>query len=105
MPNWTIAWGIGVALGLLIGLFAARDSIKEKPIRGGILAKLFHYLAASLIVSGAPTALLVTIFYGAGGFIPRLITVFGVILTDLAIAGVCLVLYALIESRVQPENG
>lgn len=105
MQNWMIAWGIGLGLGLLIGVFAARDSIKEKSIQGGTLAKVFHYLATSLIVSGAPTALLVTIFYGEGGFIRRLLTVLGVILTNLAVAGVFLVLYAAIEVKTAEAEG
>jgi hypothetical protein len=102
MPNWMIFWGVGLALGLVIGFFAARDSAKEKPIRGGLPAKVCHYLAASLIVSGAPTALLVSIFYGQGGFLTRLLTVLGIILINLAVAAVLLLGYAVFEIRA-PE--
>jgi hypothetical protein len=103
MQNWMIAWGVGLALGLVIGAFAARDSHREKPIRGGMPAKVFHYLAASLIVSGAPTALLVTFFLGHGGILTRFLTILGIILVNLAAAFGCLMLYALFESRAQPD--
>lgn len=104
MQNWLIGWGLGIILGALIGRAAARDSMLQKPIRGGALAKVLHYVACSLLMAGAPTALLITVLYGEAKFVPRLLTILGVILTNLAVAGLCLIGYAALESRAGTDT-
>ncbi len=100
MPNWAIAWAVGLLIGLIIGRFAARDSNREKPVIGGPVARVAHYLACSLIMAGAPTALLVTLTYGEAKFFPRLLTAVGIVFTNLAVAAVCLLVAAAFEKSV-----
>src|SRR5260221_11480647 len=63
MPTWTYAVLIGAIVGLIGGYFVARKSVAEKPLRGGTLATVFHYLGASAFCAAAPTVLI-----GAGFF-------------------------------------
>jgi hypothetical protein len=97
MPNWLIALLLGGAFGLIVGVFAARKSAKEKPIRGGTLAKLFHYLGASAFVAVAPTVLVGSYLYKLH-FFPRLLRGIGLGFGLLAVAAVCLILYAVFEA-------
>jgi len=63
MPNWSYAVLIGVVIGLIFGYFVARKSIAQQPIHGGTLAKMLHYLGASLFVSTGPTVLIPAAVY------------------------------------------
>ncbi|NJL93563.1 MAG: hypothetical protein HC915_07450 [Anaerolineae bacterium] len=36
-------------LGLVLGVFLQRSSVRRMPVRGGLPAQFFHYLAASAI--------------------------------------------------------
>jgi hypothetical protein len=98
MANWMIGWLLGVALGLLLGRWIARDSAKAKPVQGGMAAVL-HYLACSLIVAGAPTALAVVILNSEVKFVPRLLTVVALVFFNLLVAALCLIGQAALESR------
>lgn len=98
MPNWLIAWVIGLAFGLVIGRAGARDSAKADPIRGGTLARAFHYAACALIFAVPWTALLGSLFLGEGKFIPRVLTALGLVLMDLALAALCLLAYGALEA-------
>ncbi|MCC7448176.1 MAG: hypothetical protein IT324_12225 [Anaerolineae bacterium] len=97
MANWQYALLIGAVIGLLFGILVSRKSIKEKPVQGGPLAKVFHYLGASAFVSTAPTVLVGAIVYKLP-FLTDLGLAFGL----LATAFILLILYALFESRVAP---
>jgi uncharacterized membrane protein len=97
LPTWAVALLIGGAIGLVVGWFVAQESAKEKPIRGGPLASLFHYLAASAFVSIAPTVLVGAILYHAH-FFPRLLQGIGLGITWLVTAAVFMLLYAVLES-------
>ena len=97
MPNWLIALLIGGAFGLILGVFVAGKSAKEKPVRGGVLAKAFHYLGASAFVSVGPTVLVGSYLYKLH-FFPRLLRGIGLGFGLLAVAAVFLILYAVFEA-------
>ncbi len=99
MPNWVYTLLIGAVIGLILGYFVARKSAAEKPIRGGTLASIFHYLGASAFVSVAPTVLIAAVIYRLG-FARDLILVFGL----LAISAVCLLIHAAFEVQNQPAT-
>ena len=99
MPNWVYALLIGGVIGLILGYFVARKSAAEKPIRGGMLASLFHYLGASAFVSVAPTVLIAAVIYRLG-FARDLILAIGM----LAISAVCLLIHAAFEVQSQPTT-
>ncbi len=98
MANWQYALLIGGVIGLLFGIFVSRKSIKEKPVQGGPLANVFHYLGASAFVSAAPTVLVGAIVYKLP-FLTDLGLAFGL----LATAFICLLVYALFEAQVAPR--
>lgn len=54
MTDWVIAVLIGAALGLVIGVKIARDSHARQPVRGGVVAKVFHYLACAGLTGMVP---------------------------------------------------
>lgn len=95
MENWQMALLIGGVFGLIFGIFVTRKSNHEKPVKGGPLANVFHYLGASLFVSAAPTVLIGAVVYK----LPFLTDV-GLAFGLLAVAFVCLLIYALFEARV-----
>ncbi len=108
LPTWVIALLIGGVIGLIMGVFVARKSAKEQPIKGGPLASLFHYLASSAFVGIAPTVLVGAILYRAH-FFPRLIQGIGLGLSLLVTAAVFMLLYAAFEapseqSQAQPDK-
>ena len=100
LPTWAVALLIGGVIGLIAGWFVAQKSAKEKPIKGGPLASLFHYLASSAFVAIAPTVLVGAILYHAH-FFPRLLQGIGLGLTLLVTAAVFMLLYAVIEAPAQ----
>ena len=102
MPNWLIAITIGGAFGLVFGIFVSRKSAAQKPIRGGTVAQVFHYLGASAFMSVAPTVLVCSFLYKLH-FFPRLLRGIGTGFGMLAIAAVCLILYAAFEVRAAPQ--
>jgi hypothetical protein len=106
MPNWLIALLVGGAFGLIMGVFIARKSAKEKSIQGGTLASVFHYLGASAFVAVAPTVLVGSFLYKLH-FFPRLIRGIGLGFSLLAVAAVFLILYAIFETQAtqsQPKQ-
>jgi len=56
-----IAILVGIAFGLVVGVFTARSSVNRDPIYGDSGARVFHYLTASLS-TGAPIAVLPGLF-------------------------------------------
>ncbi len=101
MPNWAIALIIGGLIGLFLARWVARDSIQSKPIQSGGAAKFFHYLACGMLVAGAPSALTATILYNQLHFFPRLLRGVAVGFTDVGLAALCLIVFAVFESRVE----
>jgi len=97
MPIWIYAILIGAAIGLIGGYFVARKSAAEKPLKGGTLATVFHYLGASAFVAAAPTVLVASVIYRLG-FLRDVILGFGL----LAMAAVCLLIYAAVEVQASP---
>ena len=59
--RWIAVLAIGLAVGLVLGIFMRRESIKRQPIHGGMPAQLFHYLAASTI-SGMVPVIFIALF-------------------------------------------
>lgn len=92
LPEWARALLIGGALAAIIAVFVARKSAQKKPIQGGALSKLLHYLAAVAIVAPALIVLV-------GSFVYRLpfIQSAGLCLGSLALGFVLLVFMALFE--------
>jgi hypothetical protein len=84
---------IQVAIGIILGYFVARKSNAEKPIKGGTLAQLFHYLGAATFVSVAPSVLLNALVIK----VPFLTNVLSA-LAMLAVAGIFLILHAVFEA-------
>ncbi len=99
MLTWAYAVLIGAIFGLIGGYFVARKSVAEKPLRGGTLATVFHYLGASAFCAAAPTVLIGAVIYRLG-FLRDVILGFGL----LAIAALCLLIYATAEVRVVPAT-
>jgi len=56
--KWFTIWLIAIAIGLVMGYFLRQESIKRKPIHGGMVAQLFHYIAATMICSIIPWAII-----------------------------------------------
>jgi hypothetical protein len=92
LPNWFAVLLIGGAFGLIVGVFAARRSAAQKPVKGGLVANVFHYLGASAFVAVAPTVLI-------GVFVYRLpfLSSVGLGVGLLALVAVCLVIYGVFE--------
>src|SRR5258708_40089960 len=97
MPHWLIAMLCGGAFGLVFGLFVTRKSEAEKPIRGGMPAKVFHYLGASMFVATAPTVLI-----GAGVFRYGLIRDLALAFAMLSFAALLLLIHAAFEAQAAP---
>ncbi len=92
MPNWIYALGLGVSVGLVFGVFVARQSAAQQPIVGGRLANVAHYLGAALFVSVAPTVLLAGVLYRYPLLKNLLLA-----LTLLAFSAIALLLHAALE--------
>lgn len=99
MSDWLIAVIIGAALGLLIGVKIARDSNARQPVRGGMLARVLHYLACSGL-----TGMLPFIIAGIIVGLPILL-LFGTALGFLVLTAVLLLLTAAIERGGAPSPG
>src|SRR5260221_5549540 len=99
MPNWVYTLLIGGVIGLILGYFVARKSAAEKPIRGGTLASIFHYLGASAFVSVAPTVLIAAVIYRLG-FTRDLILAIRLF----AISAACLLIHAALAVQSQPAT-
>lgn len=52
--RWLYVLAIGLVVGLVLGVFMRRESLRRKPVHGGVFAHLFHYLAASTIAGFIP---------------------------------------------------
>ena len=84
---------IQVAFGLIVGYFVARKSNAEKPIKGGTLAQVFHYLGAATFVAVAPSVLLNGIVLKLH-FVPNVLSAMAM----LAVAGIFLIIHAVFEA-------
>jgi hypothetical protein len=84
---------IQLAFGLIVGYFVARKSNAEQPIKGGTLAQVFHYLGAATFVAVAPSVLLNGLVLKLP-FLPNVLSAVAM----LAVAGVCLIIYAVFEA-------
>ena len=104
LTNWQIALLIGGAIGLILGYFVTRKSEKEKPVQGGTVARVFHYLGASAFVAIAPTMLIGSFLYKLH-FFPRLLRGLGLGFGLMAIAAVCLLIYAAVEAQTSKPKG
>jgi hypothetical protein len=84
---------IQIAIALIFGYFVAHKSNVEKPIKGGVLAQIFHYLGAAVFVSVAPTVLL-------NAFVLRTPFLNNILLAvaTMAVAMLSLILYAVFEA-------
>jgi len=103
MPNWLIAMIVGGVFGLIFGVFVTRKSAARQPIRGGQVAQIFHYLGASAFVSVAPTVIVCSYLYKLH-FFPRLLRGIGTGFGMLAIAAVCLIIYAAFEVQANQQG-
>ncbi len=92
VPAWLTTLAIGSVFGLIVGYFAARTSAARKPIKGGPLANLFHYLGSSAFVAAAPTVLIGVIFFRLPFW-----TSMGLAFGLLALVAVCLIVYGAFE--------
>jgi len=91
MSEWLIAIIIGAAIGFVIGIKIARDSNAKKPVMGGPVAQLFHYLACAGL-----TGMLPFIIVGLIVGLPFL-KLFGTALGFLAATAIFLVIHATVE--------
>jgi hypothetical protein len=103
MPNWLIALLIGGVLGLILGASVARKSAQQKPIKGGPVAEALHYVASSAFVAVGPTVLVTAILNRELHFFPRLLSGLAMGLSLIAVAAVCLLVFAVFE--VQASRG
>src|SRR4051794_18982742 len=90
---------VGGIVGLIMGFFVARKSAAEKPIQGGTLASVFHYLGPAASVGALPTVLNGTFVYRLGLFrdVPLALTMTGA-------SEVCLLAYPYFEAQAKPAN-
>ncbi|MEP7289956.1 MAG: hypothetical protein ABI947_29775 [Chloroflexota bacterium] len=94
MPTWLLALCLDVVIGLTLGIFVARRSEAEKPIKGGTLAKVFHFLGATAFMFTAPTVLICAVILRYPLLRNVLIGV-----GSLACAAIFLLIYAYFEAR------
>src|SRR5258705_7391198 len=99
MPTWANAVLIGLTVGLIFGVFVARKSAAEKPIKGGPLGQVLHYLGAALFVSTAPMVLVAGIVYHYP-LLSNLLLALGM----LASSAVFLLLYAAVELNAEKQS-
>lgn len=87
---------IGAVIGLLLGVLMARESQRRQPVRGGLLAQLFHYLG-----SAAYSALIPAILVAILAEMP-ILRVMATGLSFGVTAWLSLFLYGLFESSAPP---
>jgi hypothetical protein len=92
MPNWVWAVLVGGGLALWFGTYVARKSAAKKPIKGGPLSSVFHYLGASATVAPGMMLLLGSIVFGL-----QFSQSLGLCLGCFALAGVFLILHGVFE--------
>jgi hypothetical protein len=85
---------IEIVIGLVFGYFIAKKAAAEKPIKGGPLAQLFHYTAASTFIATGPTVLINAIVLKVH-LVPNIL----IALCILAAAMLQLIIFAAFESR------
>ncbi len=99
-------WQIGLAAGLLIGLVAARwtvrASITQQPIQAGGIAPVLHYLACAAQTAAAPSALIGVLLSHDLHFFPRLLTGVALAFGCIGLALLLLIGLAAIEIRTRP---
>lgn len=49
---------IGSIVGLIFGVFLSQESVRRMPVRGGMMAHVFHYLAASTVATILPMVII-----------------------------------------------
>jgi ABC-type Fe3+ transport system permease subunit len=97
MNDWLIAILIGAAVGLVLGIKIARDSNQKEPVRGGVVAHIFHYLACAGMSSTIPF-IITGIVLGL-----HFVQLFGTAVGFLAVTFVTLLIDAAIE-RSAPKR-
>lgn len=93
MTDWETAMLIGLALGLILGYQISRDSAAKEPVRGGMLAHVFHYLACVTLTS-APVFVISGVILGVG-FIWLVLSALGLV----GITALFLLVHAAIERQ------
>lgn len=58
MDNLYIVALLGLTCGLIIAYFVARKSEARRPLKGGLPARIFHYLGAAFLVAVGPMILI-----------------------------------------------
>lgn len=88
MLHWIFALIIGLAIGLAIGVRIARESNRKQPVKGGVMAQTFHYLACSGLSTLLPFIIVGAIF----GL--QFLVLVGTAVTFLLLTGLFLLIYA-----------
>ncbi|MBN1681140.1 MAG: hypothetical protein JW966_12710 [Anaerolineae bacterium] len=96
MIDWLIAFVIGLAVGVVVGIKIARDSNRKEPVMGGVMAHIFHYLACAGL-TGMPSFVVAGIIVGLS-----FLVLFGTAVGFLGATTVFLLLYAVIERSAPP---
>ena len=94
--RWMYVIATGIVVGLILGIFMRRESQKRQPVRGGMGAEFFHYLAASGI-SGLVPAIFIALFSEL-----NFLRIVGTGLIFQAITLSMLVMYSVFESQAPP---
>lgn len=63
LPGWVMAILIGGSFAAVVGILVARKSARKKPIVGGPLAQVFHYLGTVAMISPAPMLIVGAFIY------------------------------------------
>lgn len=93
---WSSAVLIGAAFGAVIGIYLRQQSLKEKPINGGMPAEVFHYLACAML--GSTTPFIIAAIVNGLPFL----TMFGTAIGFLLVGAIMVIGYAAFESQA-PE--
>jgi len=97
LPSWLAALLIGGAVAVVFGIFVARKAEQKKPIAGGGLARVLHYLGTVAVVTPPPTLLL-----GAFGFRIQFGEAAGICVGSLALGFGLLVIFAVVGGENAP---
>jgi uncharacterized membrane protein len=49
---------MGAIVGLIFGIWLSQESNRRMPVRGGVMAQFFHYLAASTVATILPMVII-----------------------------------------------
>jgi len=98
MNNEQLPLLVGIVVGAIIGIFVARRSMREKPLHGGMPARIFHYMGASAF-SGTFAASLTAIILRF-----PFLSILGTGLSFIAASLILLLLHAIFEAPAQPAT-